>query len=549
MTENDQCADDPFDFIDPDTNFFNVMFSDMGTLDHSRYYNIEQCNSALSRLQRKFLVINQNIRSINKNGDKLIAMLNTLYKQPDAIVLTETWHNKDKDLHSFLEGWKAFHTVRHNDGRGGGVSVYVDESRSATELSHLCVSTPTIETCVVALNDGVDLILFAVYRPHSDTIENFNDRLQEMLQDPAISRRNIILVGDFNINLLLTNNDCVVNFMNSLQSAQFLPTITKPTRFAPGVAPSCLDHIWINSLQRYVSGIIHIDLTDHCPSFYCFATKQLSSTTTKVSFRNYKPEYYNAFVNKLLNSGYMVGNSCNINEDTERFCNMIDKAYCDSFPLKIKYVSHKRLQNPWLSSGILKSIKTKANYFKLHKLGLISTEANNKYKNTLTTVIRNAKIRHYQKAFTNCTNDIKQTWKILKSLMGSGRNSKSVVALDVGGRRVTDDAEIAEEFNNYYSKVAVNLDSAIASGGMNSLHYVNTNVVNSFFMFPVSGKECMNVIEKLKNTKCDINAIPVRLFKKVAPILCSTIVELINNSFSAGIFPDCLKKGENNSYI
>ena len=65
--------------------------------------------------------------------------------------------------------------------------------------------------------------------------------------------------------------------------------------------------------------------------------------------------------------------------------------YCKSCPLKIKYVSQKRLDNPWLTSGNLKSIEMKSFYFKQFILGLIDDNFYKMYKNRSTVVIKNAK--------------------------------------------------------------------------------------------------------------------------------------------------------------
>ena len=49
------------------------------------------------------------------------------------------------------------------------------------------------------------------------------------------------------------------------------------------------------------------------------------------------------------------------------------------------------LSKPWLTTAILNSIRTKSNYLKLIRLGIISRNMNNKYKNILSSVIRKAK--------------------------------------------------------------------------------------------------------------------------------------------------------------
>jgi hypothetical protein len=49
---------------------------------------------------------------------------------------------------------------------------------SATKIEELCLSNETIESCVVRVLRGEEeVIIFAIYRPHSDYIENFNIKL------------------------------------------------------------------------------------------------------------------------------------------------------------------------------------------------------------------------------------------------------------------------------------------------------------------------------------------------------------------------------------
>ena len=92
----------------------------------------------------------------------------------------------------------------------------------------------------------------------------------------------------------------------------------------------------------------------------------------------------------------------------------LNDLYCSCFPLRVKYISIKRLQKPWLTPFILKAIKTKAQYFKLYKLGLVSEYDNKKYKNKLTNVIRCAKRNCFRNRFENWKHDLRDTWKNIK---------------------------------------------------------------------------------------------------------------------------------------
>jgi len=126
--------------------------------------------------------------------------------------------------------YKAYHVVRQ-DKRGGGVSVYVSNRYNSRALGSLCRCTTTIEVCAVHITD--DFILLGIYRPHSDTIENFVIELVNILNDLSLRNKNIVILGDFNINLFDSDSMSVNLFVSEMQSHGFYNVISKPTRIPP----------------------------------------------------------------------------------------------------------------------------------------------------------------------------------------------------------------------------------------------------------------------------------------------------------------------------
>ena len=178
----------------------------------------------------------------------------------------------------------------------------------------------------------------------------------------------------------------------------------------------------------------------------------------KVTFRCHSSNNINSCLQALsrVNWGNVfVGD---IHEQVEIFQNnIVNTIYCKSCPLKIKYVSQKRLDNPWLTSGILKSIKMKSFYFKQFKVGLIDDNSNRMYKNRLTVVIRNAKKLYYKKAFDCYKKNIKKTWQTIKHLIGSDAGRERARSLFVEGKEIVETQQIAKEFNNYFSSIGQKL--------------------------------------------------------------------------------------------
>ena len=73
------------------------------------------------------------------------------------------------------------------------------------------------------------------------------------------------------------------------------------------------------------------------------------------------------------------------------FNEYIDAIYCDVFPLRINYLSLKRLSKPWLTNALIKSIKTKSDVFKKLKCRIIDVETYRLFRNRLANLIRYSK--------------------------------------------------------------------------------------------------------------------------------------------------------------
>ena len=429
--------------------------------------------------------------------------------------MTETWLAEVSLELGTYDGYNSFHVVR-NEARGGGVSVCVDCQYHASKIEDLCTTNENIEASVVTVNKEDFGVVVGIYRPPAGNVEIFNDILSRILNDDRVVNRNVILVGDMNINLL----DPVVStdqYVSLFQSLSFLPYISKPTRFPPvdsGAAPTLLDHIWYNKLNNCSGGIICNDITDHCPIFINIPCVQKhNKNNIKVTFRCHSGGNINSYLQDLsrVNWGNVfVGD---VHEQVEIFQNVVNTIYCKSCPLKIKYVSQKRLEKPWLTSGILKSIKMKSFYFKQFKLGLIDDNFNKMYKNRLTFVIRNAKRLYYKNAFDSYKKNIKKTWQTIKHLIESDVGRERVRSLFVEVREIVDTQQIANEFNNYFSSIGQNFNEEIPIIDACPLQYVKRNA-NSFFLSDVTPVEVEKLISNLKLTRTDRESVSVTLLKR-----------------------------------
>ena len=79
-----------------------------------------------------------------------------------------------------------------------------------------------------------------------------------------------------------------------------------------------------------------------------------------------------------------------------------------------------------------------------------------KYRNFLSTLMKKSKQAYYDKYFERNQNNIKNTWKGIKSLISLktvASNVPTVLSLD-NGDTITNPYDIANTFNNYFASIA-----------------------------------------------------------------------------------------------
>ena len=303
------------------------------------------------------------------------------------------------------------------------------------------------------------------------------------------------MCGDLNINLTNFQSEEVSRFNSCLFSFHFVPLITKPTRFDPGsnnATPSTLDHIWINNIYPSKAGIILYDVSDHCPTFLQlflpFINKNSENELHKISFRPFSEAKLENLKLKLRNTNWDLLLNDNVDRSCNTFMEYIDQNYCKCFPLKHKYISNKRIEKPWITTPVKHLINEKSNYYKRMRAGLISKETNNVFKNKVNKEINLAKNIFYRNVFNRYNKDMRKTWELIRSLTGRSSNHEKIKSLIVNGENITDSECIAEKFNDFFTSIAVNLDSQLTYTEFSPYSYVRCNISNSFFSISCNGK-------------------------------------------------------------
>ena len=121
----------------------------------------------------------------------------------------------------------------------------------------------------IILKDRINLEIGSIYRHPSSKI-SINDfaesHLEPILHKISREKKEFILMGDFNVDLLKASGDNAAGkFYNTLSSYFFTPYVLQPTRLR---SQTLIDNIFYNSLEYHsFSGNLLYELSDHLTQF------------------------------------------------------------------------------------------------------------------------------------------------------------------------------------------------------------------------------------------------------------------------------------------
>ena len=119
------------------------------------------------------------------------------------------------------------------------------------------------------------------------SFKSFNsDFLNPFLHKVGLENKELILLGNFNVNLLNTDDDSS-HFLDCLGSNLILPQILLPTRIL-GDSHTLIDNIFSSVTGSFnVSGNIRYSISDHLPQFCIFSTCENNQNWSKFDQKNF----------------------------------------------------------------------------------------------------------------------------------------------------------------------------------------------------------------------------------------------------------------------
>ena len=147
-------------------------------------------------------------------------------------------------------------------------------------------------------------------------------------------------------------------------------------------------------------------------------------------------------------------------------------------------VSAKRIQNAWLTRGIISSTKHKCSLLWMYQLGTILHDIFKQYRNSLIQDILFAKSNYYRQIFCTFRINTKNIWLIFNEIKGNTCNKNIIKTLQYSNITLNKSADISEAFSNYLFSIAPELDNNLPQSNRNRREYLKDSYPNSM-VFPI----------------------------------------------------------------
>ena len=383
------------------------------------------------------IIASLNINSIRNKFDQLSSVIQG---NVDLLVVNETKVDSTFPTAQFtMEGYTTYRLDR--DKNGGGIMIFIREDIPSKILQNHNLPEH-IEAVPIEVNLRKTKFLFlAIYHPPSQSKKYFLECLTKILDKYSHLYEKILTAGDFNIQESEPD-------LNEFLSEHDLKCIVKdPTCFKNVLNPSCIDLLitnFPNSFQGTTT--LTTGLSDyHKMVLTVLKNKFIKQKPKEIEYRCYKSLDRVRFREELK---HLVTNVNTLEEFDEAYLEVVNKY----IPLKRKTVRIN--QAPYMTKALRKAIMRRSAL----KSKYLSNKSENseriykKQKNFVSRLYKKERKIFYDNLDIKYFTDNKKFWKTVKPFLSDRGIKTRKVNLKEGDKIVSDDQEVAEIFNRYFSE-------------------------------------------------------------------------------------------------
>ena len=516
----------------------------------SQYYELDDEGSIPVMSKSGLRICHLNVNSIPNKIDEIKYMLKN--SPFDIVAFTET-HCDDtvSDNELQLDG---FDFIRKDRTRhGGGVILYIKKQLGFHRLLDIECELEALWISV-KLREIKQLLICVLYRPPNSS-DDFFDILSTMLNKALDLDSEVLVMGDFNCDLLSSNLDSKTHKLVSIMDESLLSQlIVSPTRVTIN-SKTLIDHMYTTCVDNHVlSGVVKTHLSDHFLTFTIINCNDINESPNTIRSRSFKNFKEDAFVNDLIQLPFVdIQEVKDVDEAWNKWYDLLMSLVNKHAPYKTKRVRKK--QCPWITGDTIASMHTRDFYHrKAMKYDLPQFWEEYRIKrNEVTNSIRSAKQEYVQGLLNEKAGNSSTLWSTIKHISSNVKDS--CIKLNIDGKDVVEPKMVAENLNNYFidsvsellQQEAICYEGNVGVSVRNEFSFVQESNVTlesshreEYDLSELTIEYFVKEIELLsikKSTGSD--DISVRILKALrgASNVLESLVYIANRSFNSGTYP------------
>ena len=348
----------------------------------------------------------------------------------------------------FIEGFSEPHRLDRT-AQGGGLLLYL---RSDIPAKPLPLIFGNIECIILEVSiSKKKWLLLGIYNPNKSQISKHLEILEKSLCHYSSMYDNVLLLGDFNCEIgeESMNDFCSLHHLQSL--------IKVPTCYKSTTRPSCIDLILTNRPKCFQNSMV---LETGLSDFHLLTLSILKTTFRKgppkvIKYRDYKRYLPLNFQNELK---FRLNGIDLTQISNDEYVSLLMEMLNRHAPLKTKYV--RANDQPFMTKQLrrehMKRSRLRNKYRK--DRNEVNRIAYTKQRNVCVNLLKKTKISYYEHLQPSNISDNKKFWRTVKPLFSEKAISSEKIILIENNVIISEDQEVAETFNSFFSNAVKNLN-------------------------------------------------------------------------------------------
>jgi len=449
----------------------------------------------------------------------------------DILCITESWLKSNYNNNFFKQYMSNYQIIRKDriSKRGGGLIIFIKKNIKYKILE--IENCGIIEILFIKLLDK-NIVIGTCYRP-PNSISDDLDFFENILTNLILNNDNLILLGDFNINI---NNESSLQkkYLNIISNLNLNQIIDKNTHHLD-FSESLIDHILVSNQENVIisdkcsfSGISHHDMI-----YIIYNSEVFKLKSKKIKIRNFNNlDQINSLQQSIYETPFeKIENITNCNDQILLF----NKLFMETVNLNIpeRTITIKSNKPKWLSNEI-RNLQKERDFLRRRFINSKSNMALLSYKtirNKCSRIIRDTKKKFIENSINLKNFNSKEVSKELKNL-GIFKNKNSDYIFD---------KKNINDLNKFYQQVG-NLKFLNDNDSVNVFLNSEVQEFSELFSFiDVDEIQIKYYLSTIITKAKGFDNISADLLKLTNNRILKYLTLIINNSLNSGIFPDCWK--------